>query len=439
MTGQPPFEVRPGDDRPFWDVETQTMDRQRLRDLQDERLRAAVRRVFERPVPFFLRKLQEAGIEGPDDVKGVDDLDRIPVTVKQELRDSEAEHPPVGDYRGTDLRDNVKVGTSTGTTGTPTVALWTKSDLHVDCEAGARMFWASGVRPGMVVTHAHPAYLYAGGPMQTLAYEHMGALCIWVPPPETDELAEQGLRMWQRIRPDVPFMGFATGTFMTYAKKLEIDLMEVGLDFSRMPNLGSVDGGPMGLMTAGAECFPYLGAPCANRLGSHLADDYTYVQAVDDSGAAVPDGEWGRLVVTTFGRDNFLIRYDLEEAAKVDSSDCGCGSTHKRGWWGGRFKDLVTTQGRSFMLNDLERAVGAVREVRTGGLQYVVVRPAEGSRDPLRIRVEVGEDHTGDKEPVAAALRASFQESLGIAVDPEVLDRDALPRAAYKSTRIVDA
>src|SRR5688572_28975081 len=194
MTGQPPFELRPGDDRPFWDVATQTMDREQLRALQDERLRAAVRRVFDKPIPFFRRKLAAAGVESPDDIKGVDDLDRIPVTIKQELRDSEAEHPPVGDHRGTQLRDNVRLGTSTGTTGTPTVALWTKSDLHVDCEAGARMFWASGVRPGMVVTHAHPAYLYSGGPMQTLAYEHMGALCIWVPPPETDELAEQGLR-----------------------------------------------------------------------------------------------------------------------------------------------------------------------------------------------------------------------------------------------------
>lgn len=435
----PPFEPRPGDDRPFYDPEAQTMDRERLRALQDQRLHEAIQRVFAKPVPFFERKLRAAGIESADDVKSVDDLDGIPVTVKQELRDSEAENPPVGDYRATDVRDNVMVGTSTGTTGTPTVALWTKRDVEVDCETGARMFWASGVRPGHIITHAHPAYLYAGGPLQTMAYQHLGVLCVWVPPPDTDETAEQGLRMWQRITPDFPLMGFATGTFLTHAKRLGLEPTEVGLDFSKLPNLGGAGGGPLGLMTAGAECFPYLGAPCANRKGAHLAEDYTHVQAVGEDGRPVPDGQWGRLVVTTFGRDNFLVRYDLEEAAKLDSSDCGCGATHKRGWWGGRFKDLVTTQGRSFMLTEVEQAIGAVGELRTGGLQYVVVRPADGTADePLRIRVEVGEGYDGDRGPLRTSLQRAFDDQLGIRVEPELLDRDSLPRASFKATRVVD-
>jgi phenylacetate-CoA ligase len=121
-------------------------------------VREAIRRVFDRPTPFFQRKLAEAGIAGPDDVKTLDALDAVPLTVKQELRDSEAAHPPVGDYRGSDLRENIRLGTSTGTTGTPTVILWTRHDLLVELEAGARVFWRQGTRPGMIVTHAHPAY-----------------------------------------------------------------------------------------------------------------------------------------------------------------------------------------------------------------------------------------------------------------------------------------
>ncbi|HWB66044.1 MAG TPA: hypothetical protein VG708_04365 [Mycobacteriales bacterium] len=435
-----PYEPRPGNDRPFWDVATQTMDRGQLRELQERRLREAIERVFSKPVPFFRRKLEAAGITGPGDVTSLEGLDAVPVTVKQELRESEAEHPPIGDYRATDLRDNVMVGTSTGTTGTPTVALWTKRDVEVDCEAGARMFWGSGVRPGHIITHAHPAYLYAGGPLQTMAYQHFGVLCLWVPPPDSDETAEQGLRMWQRITPDFPLMGFSTGTFLTHAKRLGIAPEDVGLDFSKLPNLGSTPGGPLGLMTAGAECFPYLGAACANRLGSHLAEDFTHVQALGEDGKPVPDGEWGRLVVTTFGRDNFLIRYDLEEAAKLDASDCGCGATHKRGWWGGRFKDLLATQGKSLMLNDIDAAIGSVAAVRTGGLQYVIVRPTDTTADePLRLRVEVGEGYDGDRGAVRTALVGAFQERLGVKAEPEILDRDTLPRASYKATRIVDA
>jgi phenylacetate-CoA ligase len=440
-----PFELRTGDDRPFWNADAQTMDRGQLTELRETRLRDAVQRAIERPVPHFARKLREAGIEHPDDVTTLADLDAVPVTVKQELRDSEAAYPPVGDYRATELRDNVKIGTSTGTTGTPTIALWTKHDLAVDCETGARMFWASGIRPGNIVTHAHPSYLYAGGPMQTMVYEHMGCLTIHVPPPDTDELAEHGLRMWQRVTPDFPLMGFATATFMSQARKLGIDPAEAGLDFSKMPHLGG-SGGALGLMTAGAECFSYLGAPCHDGGGAHLADDFTYVQALGEDGRSVPDGEWGRLVVTTFGRDNFLLRYDLEEAVRLDSTPCGCGATSTRGWWGGRFADLITIQGRSFLLTDIERALGTVRAVRKGGVQYVVVRPAGGAAGrsaddaaPLRLRVEVGEGFDDGRDEVRTAIRRAFDAELGIRAEPEVLDRDTLPRAGFKTARVVDA
>src|SRR3954464_10835479 len=103
----PDFRLDPGDDCPFYDVETQTMPRDKLHELRTARMRGAINRVFSKPVPFFQRKLAEAGIESPDDVKELSDLDRVPVTVKQELRDSEAAHQPAGDYRAIDIRDNV--------------------------------------------------------------------------------------------------------------------------------------------------------------------------------------------------------------------------------------------------------------------------------------------------------------------------------------------
>jgi len=104
----------------FWDPEVQTMDPEALRRLQDDRLRTMIRTVFEKPVPLFKRKLESAGVAGPDDVKSVADLEHIPLTVKQDLRDSESAAPPFGEYRFTDARECVRLGTSTGTTGTPT-------------------------------------------------------------------------------------------------------------------------------------------------------------------------------------------------------------------------------------------------------------------------------------------------------------------------------
>ena len=149
----------------YWDPALQTLAPDLRRQLQDERVRALVTRCFETPVPFYARKLRGAGLTSADDIKGLDDLQHIPLTVKQELRDSEAAQPPIGDYRFTSLRECVRVGQSTGTTGTPTTMMWTRHDVWVEYESAARMYWRTGYRPGMLATHAHPAYLYGGGVM----------------------------------------------------------------------------------------------------------------------------------------------------------------------------------------------------------------------------------------------------------------------------------
>ena len=94
--------------------------------------------------------------------------DSIPLTVKQDLRDSESEHPPVGDYRFTPIDGCIRIGQSTGTTGTPTVTLLTRHDLFIEYESAARNWWRNGWRPGQVVTHCHPAYMYGGGAMMSL-------------------------------------------------------------------------------------------------------------------------------------------------------------------------------------------------------------------------------------------------------------------------------
>ena len=419
----------------FWDPEAQTMDPERRRALQEERLRTMLGRILETPVPLFRRKLEAAGVSSPDDLKSLDDLWRIPPTVKQDLRDSEAAEPPWGDYRFTSPHHCVRMGSSTGTTGTPTLMLWTRQDIWVEYESGARNWWRNGWRPGMIATHAHPAYLYGGGVMLSGSYEYFGLVNSWVPPPDTDELAEQGIRMWMRIKPDIPFVGFSLGRYFEVSAKLGLDAFkDVGL---RIPEMGGPGKGSP-LMTAGLECYAYLGGPCGQQPGAHLHEDWAIVQAVDpDTGRDVPDGEWGNLVVTTLDRDNGLLRYDLEEACAITRDRCSCGETTIRGFWGGRFKDLLRVQGSRFNVHEVERALRRVEAVTKPSLEYVVVRPAEEA-ERLLVRVEVGEA-SGDRETVAAACASAIEDSLGVKASVEVLDRETLPRAGYKATRVVDA
>lgn len=425
-------------DQTFWDPEMQTMDRDRLRALQDERVRTMVGRIWDNPVPLFKRKLEAAGIDSPAAIRGVDDLASVPLTVKQDLRDSEAAVPPVGDYRFTPLSACVRYGQSTGTTGTPTAMLWTRHDIWVEYESAARNWWRMGYRPGMSATHAHPAYLYGGGLMLTGTYEYFGLLNIWVPPPDTDELAELGINTWMRMKPDIPFVGFSLGRYFEVIGKMGLDpFTDVGL---KIPNM-SGGGRGMPLMTAGLECYAYVGGSCGQSPGAHLHEDWCVVQAVDPAtGREVPDGEWGNLVVTTLDRDNGLLRYDLEEACAIDRAPCPCGETTIRGFWGGRFKDLIACQGTRFQVSEVEAAIRAgVPELARPSLEYVIVKPLSDEA-PLCLRIERG-DAAGEESDSEVLRRcaASLLERLGVVASIELLDRNTLPRSGYKTNRVVDA
>jgi phenylacetate-CoA ligase len=417
----------------FWDPEVQTMPRERLADLQLSRLQDLIDRVLKTPVPLFERKLRQGGIERAEDIASLDDVNSIPTTVKQELRDSEADAPPFGDYRFTDPRECVRLGTSTGTTGTPTIALFTRKDIWLEYESAARVWWRNGWRPGQVVTHAHPAYLYGGGAMLSGSLEYFGALNMWVAPPDTDELAEQGIRMWQRLPPDVSMVAFNLGRFQEVAAKMGLDLAkDVGLPSFQLKGF-SDRGLPM--MTAGLECYAYAAGPCGVDPGGHIHEDWAIVQALDPkSGREVPDGQWGNLVVTTLDRDNGLLRYDLEEAITLVREPCGCGETTIRGFWGGRFKDFLDCQGKYFQIGEVEQALRTVEEVTRPTLEYVVVKPRDTDA-PLEVRVELLE---GDSNLARGRCIDAIKQRVGVDAVVDVLPRESLARSGYKAVRLVD-
>jgi phenylacetate-CoA ligase len=429
------------DDQVLWDPEVQTMDPDRRRDLQLDRLRVLVDKVLTGSPALFQKKLAQAGITSAADITELEDVNRIPLTRKQELRDSEAEHPPLGDYRFTPLSDCVRIGQSTGTTGTPTLTILTRHDLWLEYESAARNWWRNGWRPGQIVTHCHPAYMYGGGPMLGGSIEYFGALNMWVAPPDTEEIAQQGIRTWERIHPDVQMVALSQNRFQEEAAKMGIDLV-ADCGFPAF-SLGGLGRGLLPLMTAGFECYAYIGGPDRTCDGAHLHEDWAIVQAIDpETGSDVPDGQWGNLVVTTLDRDNGLVRYDLEEAAMIEpGGHCPQGETSRMGFWGGRFKDLLSSQGVHFQVADLERAVASVPELTTPTLEFVVVNP-QGSTEPLVVRAEVGADVDGSdgsvRDALATRVAAAIHETLGVTATVDILERETLPRSGYKLKRLVD-
>ncbi|MEX2554822.1 MAG: hypothetical protein WEB06_04230 [Actinomycetota bacterium] len=409
----------------FYRPDIQTLPRHEIRILQEIRLRALVERSFD--VPFFRRILESAGI-GADDVKSLDDLLRVPRITKQDLRDSEDSVPPLGDYRGASIERSVRLSTSTGTTGRPTITLFTPHDLSVEYDAACRSFARQGYVPGEIITHAHPGGLNGGAALLGGAIEAYGCLNVSVGPPMSKADAERAVTLWREMKPHhYEMFGPALHTFWETAKEMGLDpAADLG-----MPPPGELP--PWRTVSAGLECFAFLGSACAEMNGAHVCEDEAIVEAVDPAtGEQVPDGERGSLVVTTLTKDNFLLRYDLEDLVRLDRSPCPCGETHLRAFWDGRAKDVVRAGERELLPMDVWLVLRGIEEVARPAVEYQLVRTADTS--VLRVRVETTQPGPGLERGVASGL----EEGLGVPVRLELLEAGALPRPAYKPAPVVD-
>jgi len=381
------------------------------RALQAERLRAAVAQSLE--APFFARRIGESGVKA-DDIRSLDDVAALPMFVKADLRASEAAVPPIGDYRARGLTHAIRIAMSSGTTGVPTAAIWTRHDLELECELSARNHFRLGIRPGMVIVGAHPGYLNGGQSLQQASYEHMGCLLISIGPPESIDAAERALRTIAHLPID-RWQLFPAGL-----QRLREAAERIG--YTGLPESESI--GPESQydkISSGQECVAYLGSTCGLSAGSHLAEDYAIVEALDLQGNPVPDGTRGTLVVTSLDRDNPMIRYNVEDIIRIESDPCPCGETTRRGFFEGRAKDIVTVGETAVLPIDVGRVLPASTE-------YVVVRPKQ-PQSRLRVRIEGALDRY---------IEDRIVESVGVPVDVDWLDVGALPRAAYKSQRVID-
>ncbi len=421
-------------DRRWYDPDVQTMPRERLVALQAERLARQLDRVWDGPIPFFRRKLETAGLRRAD-LRGLDDLRAIPTTVKAELRASEDAHPPFGDYRGAPVERCVRLGASTGTSGRPTLILWTRRDLEVDHAASARGRWRWGLRPGMSLANAHPFGMNAGGWHFSHGVEALGVLNVPSGPPVGDAHVRDVVEVWRRIRPDMyRLFGNVARTYADAARAR-------GLDPARDLNLTIAGDHPAEqylMVSSGLEALPLLGSACDERDGAHVAEDLAIVEVIDRrTGRPVADGERGNLIVTVLEKENFLLRYDLEDLVRWNARACPCGETHRRLFYEGRVRDVVVASGREVLPIDVALVLYDVPEVSRPSAEYQIVRRA-GAADALEVRVEYDPDAARDLDGLTRRLAERFRERLGVPARLELVARGVVPRFAYKAARVVD-
>jgi len=417
----------------YFDERIETMPPAWTRRLEEERLAEQVARCYERS-PFYRRKLEDAGIR-PDNVERLEDLAQLPFTTKEELRVSQAESPPYGDFVCVDGIEIVRVHLSSGTTGKPLVMAYTERDVATSAEVGARAFWAAGVRPDDTVLHCLSYSFYTGGISDHAALEATGAAMIPVGLGQSARLLE----LWRDLRPTTLF------STITYPLHLAETAAERGLD-PRALSLAKlvVTGEPGGQIAPtrrrleelwGAEVadtyglsdvWGTLAGECEERDGLHFSGQgATLVELIEpESGEQIPveEGARGELVFTHLYREAApLIRFRSRDVAEVAGVECPCGRTGFRFRVIGRSDDMFRVRGVNVFPSAVEELM------REQGIdRFAIVLDSFPVEPPVRILVE---GVNGRERELAQAVRARLDFKCEIAAA-------TLPRSEAKSKRL---
>jgi phenylacetate-CoA ligase len=374
--------------------ELETLSRERLEKLQDERLRFVVGYVYER-VPFYRQRLDEVGVD-PKAFGGLKDLHKLPFTRKDHLR----ENYPFGLFAVP--RDEVaRIHASSGTTGKPTVVGYTKKDLQVFAEVVARSLAAAGARPGMMLHNAYGYGLFTGGLGLHGGAEALGMTVV----PVSGGMTERQVMLIQDFRPEVISCtpSYAQTLAEEFRKRgvspeaLSLEYAVLGAEPWTEAIRKQVDEGLGVRSTNIYGLSEIIGPGVANecveeRQGSHIWEDHFLTEVVDpDTGEPLPEGKVGVLVLTNLTKEAMpLLRYWTGDLTFLTYEPCACGRTHVRmGPILGRTDDMLIIRGVNVYPTQVEAVLLGIPEVVP---YYQIVVRREGTLDEAELKVEVSED-----------------------------------------------
>lgn len=428
----------------YWNPSVETMAADDVAGMQARLLSSQLAYLAERS-PFYARKL--AGGVDPGAIRSVADLARLPFTEKTELRESQAESPPLGSHAAAPMLDVVRVHASSGTTGRPSYVGVTARDAASWTEVVSRAFVCQGVRRDDVVLHGFGLSFFVGGLPLKDAVETIGATFVPIGTGASDRLV-------QAVRDLGGTVLLCTPSYSAYLaeyvrSKLDSDPRELGL---RRILLGAEPGGAIpsvrerivedygAFVTEGlgnADLLPIYAATCDALDGNHLlAPDHLAFELVDpDTGATLPweDGAEGELVATHLQRECVpLVRFRTRDRVVVHTRPCPCGRTGPRVRCVGRTDDLLIVNGVNVWPSAISDVVAALRPRTTGALQVLVPGPPPLVPPPLKVKVEHGPD-VRDPAALRAELEALMRDKLIARIEIELVPPGTLPRFEMKS------
>ena len=426
----------------IWNKEMECASRDELRALQSERLVKLVKYVYDN-VEFYRKRMDEHGVK-PEDIKGIDDIVKLPYTTKDDLRDTY----PFGLFAAP--RENiVRVHASSGTTGKATVVGYTKNDIEIWSECVARCMSMAGVTKDDIIQIAYGYGLFTGGLGAHYGAEKLGAMVV---PMSTGNSKKLTTMM-------VDFGATAIACTPSYLLHLSEVLRDEGLldkiklkcaicgaepwtdkmrnEIESRLNITAHDiYGLSEVMGPGVAC------DCVHHTGLHIHEDHFYPEIIDAKTLTpVADGEIGELVFTTLTKEGIpLIRYRTKDLTSITHEKCECGRTSARiSRFKGRSDDMLIIRGVNIFPSQVEAALVNVEEVTP---HYMMVVDRENNLDTLEIQVEVDVKYYTDEvkgiERLTKKIATIIQQALGISAKIRLMGPGALKRSEGKAVHVVD-
>ena len=419
----------------------ETMPRERLEALQLERLRATVALAWN-DVPLHRERLRAAKI-APEDIRSLADLARLPFSSKADLRDTY----PFGLF-ARPVNELARLHASSGTTGKPIVVGYTARDLDTWAELVARSLACAGARGGDVVHNAYGYGLFTGGLGMHAGAERLGCVVVPMSGGSTERQVALMVDFGARVLCATPSYALAIAEV---GENLGVDLRSQG----RLA-LGLFGGEPwseamrreietrLGIVAVDiygiSEIMgPGVACECPARAGLHAWEDHVLFEVIDpETGAAMPDGEAGELVITTLTREALpMLRYRTRDVTRMSRERCACGRTHRRILRvTGRNDDMLIVRGVNVYPSQVEALLVGMPGIAP---HYQLVLERRGSLDRVTLEVEAARDAAPHTWPaIAYAASHHLKSMIGLTVEVDVKAPGAVPRSQGKAVRVRD-
>ncbi|NMB73012.1 MAG: phenylacetate--CoA ligase [Bacteroidales bacterium] len=426
----------------IWNSPVECMPREDLKRLQDERLREVVERVYYN-VPWYREKMQKAGLS-PEDIRGTDDLHRLPFTTKEDLRETY----PFGMF-AVPMSEILRVHASSGTTGRATVVGYTRRDLGMWSEVVARCLACAGVGREDIIQIAYGYGLFTGGLGLHYGAEKIGAVVVPVSGGNTKRQIQLMKDFGSTVLACTPSYALYLAEAMEEEKTDPHSLrLRVGVfgaepwtesmrrEIENRLGIKAID-----IYGLSEVVGPGVSCECEYQDGLHINEDHFVPEIIDpESLQPLPPGSRGELVFTTITKEGLpLIRYRTRDLTTLNYETCRCGRTMVRmAKCTGRSDDMLIIRGVNVFPSQIESILLEMSETKP---HYQIVVDRVNNLDTLQILVEVEElyfDKISQLQGLRDRLQQQVESTLGISAEIKLVEPKTIERFEGKARRVID-